>query len=181
MLIACHAGVNRQLVRNDRGVLRFVVQKTIIYTDGGCHGNPGPGAWAYVAVDGDGEGRRIAHEAAGGAPQTTNNQMELDAVIHGLTWVSSSHGTDHPVIVRTDSQYVRNGITSWIHTWMKNGWRTSNRSPVKNRERWQALHELASCLSVSWEWVRGHAGDELNERCDSLVQQAIRDLDSRAQ
>lgn len=155
------------------------MQKTIIYTDGGCHGNPGPGAWAYVVVDGD--GKRIAHEAAGGAPHTTNNQMELDAVIHGLTWISQSRDTDEAVTVRTDSQYVRNGITNWIHTWMRNGWRTASRSPVKNRERWQTLHELASRLSVNWEWVRGHAGDELNERCDALVQQAIRDADPASQ
>ena len=149
----------------------------VIYTDGGCHGNPGPGGWAFVAQESSSSEADARYEQCGGEPLTTNNRMELDAVIKALEWAGSRSIRPDRVIVRTDSQYVRNGITSWIHTWMKNGWKTAAKAPVKNQERWQRLHELDRGMSVAWEWVRGHAGDELNERCDSLVQRAIAELD----
>ena len=139
-----------------------------MYTDGGCHGNPGPGAWAYVIrINGD------ITEGSGSDRETTNNRMELEAVIRALGVVVDRHGSQTDVTVHTDSQYVRNGIMSWIATWMRNGWMTSARKPVKNQDRWIRLHELSELVKPRWEWVRGHAGDALNERCDALVQQAI--------
>ncbi len=163
------------------GTLKVVgcaVQRIDVYTDGGCHGNPGPGAWAYVvrAVAGS---EATFREDAGGDPQTTNNRMELEAVIRALRAVAEHFGTQGDVTVHTDSQYVRNGITSWIATWMRNGWMTSARKPVKNQDRWIRLHELAVLVNPRWEWVKGHSGDELNERCDSLVQAQIARLDRR--
>ncbi len=149
-----------------------------LYTDGGCHGNPGPGGWAFVL---EYNGNRI--ERHGAERDTTNNRMELQAVIAGLSQVNEigagngdSTSSSSRVIVYTDSQYVKNGITTWIHTWIRNGWRTSAKKPVKNRDLWMALHELTEQLDVRWEWLRGHAGHEWNERCDSLVQQAIRSM-----
>ena len=144
------------------------MQKIDVYTDGGCHGNPGPGAWAYVIrINGD------ITEGSGSDRETTNNRMELEAVIRALGVVVDRHGSQTDVTVHTDSQYVRNGIMSWIATWMRNGWMTSARKPVKNQDRWVRLHELSELVKPRWEWVRGHAGDALNERCDALVQQAI--------
>jgi ribonuclease HI len=149
------------------------VQKIDVYTDGGCHGNPGPGAWAYVIrINGD------ITEGSGSDRETTNNRMELEAVIRALGVVVDRHGSQTDVTVHTDSQYVRNGIMSWIATWMRNGWMTSARKPVKNQDRWVRLHELSELVKPRWEWVRGHAGDALNERCDALVQQAIGRLSS---
>ena len=139
-----------------------------VYTDGGCHGNPGPGAWAYVM-------RRNGEllEASGGATRTTNNKMELEAVIQALRVIAEQTAAPRDVTIHTDSQYVKNGITSWITTWLRNGWMTSARKPVKNQDRWIRLHELSQMVQPRWEWVRGHSGDELNERCDALVQQEI--------
>jgi ribonuclease HI len=140
-------------------------QAVIIYTDGGCSGNPGPGGWAFVLSDG--ERRR---ERSGGAPQTTNNRMELTAVIEALETVAADEDLrGRPVELYTDSQYVRNGITDWIKRWERNGWQTSAGKPVKNREYWQELKRLDDRLSVTWHWVKGHAGNELNEECDRLV------------
>jgi ribonuclease HI len=136
-----------------------------IYTDGGCHGNPGPGGWAFVLTVGD-----FRHEASGGAAVTTNNRMELEAVIRALEHASEAYEPEAPIVVHTDSQYVRNGITSWIHRWVKNGWQTAGKKPVKNRELWQRLLELDKRLQVDWKWVKGHSGNLENERCDSLVQ-----------
>lgn len=153
-------------------MVRCAVQEIDIYTDGGCHGNPGPGAWAYVIETEDG---RI--EEAGGEPDTTNNKMELEAVIRALRVVADGPRPPRLVTVHTDSQYVKNGITTWIATWMKNGWMTSARKPVKNQDRWVRLHELAGLVEPRWEWVRGHAGNELNERCDELVQLEIARLE----
>lgn len=142
------------------------------YTDGGCHGNPGPGGWAYVlSFDGSYE------EQYGYHPETTNNRMELTAVIEALRHVRTLSGPASTLDLYTDSQYVRNGITHWIHRWKKNGWKTAGKKPVKNRDLWQPLDELAQTLTVSWHWVEGHAGVELNERCDELVQQAIREAE----
>ena len=136
-----------------------------IYTDGGCSGNPGPGGWAFVL---QADGKVI--KKSGGEPDTTNNRMELTAVINALSEVKSDPGlSGKPVSIFTDSQYVKNGITAWINNWVRNGWKTSAKKPVKNREYWMRLKELADSADVSWNWVKGHAGNELNEECDSMV------------
>jgi len=141
-----------------------------LYTDGACLGNPGPGGWAYVLVTDQGH-----VEDSGGEPMTTNNKMELIGAIEGLA--ATPLGSE--VIVLTDSEYLRNGMTSWIRTWQRNGWRTSTGGPVKNKELWQALLELTARRTVRWQWVRGHAalemgGDALNHRCDELARDAAR-------
>lgn len=133
------------------------------YTDGGCSGNPGPGGWAY-AVSEDG---KLVETRSGGEAATTNNRMELTAVIMALRYALEKG--EKEVTVLTDSQYVKNGITVWIHSWKKNGWRTAGRQPVKNVEYWLELESLNSSLSVTWSWVKGHAGIEGNEECDRLV------------
>ncbi len=140
-------------------------EPVIIYTDGGCRGNPGPGGWAFVMNE---DSRR--RERSGGAPQTTNNKMELTAVIEALETVAADESLrGRQIELYTDSQYVRNGITDWIKRWERNGWQTSAKKPVKNREYWIELKRLADTLSISWHWVKGHAGNELNEECDRLV------------
>ncbi|WP_319476683.1 ribonuclease HI [Marispirochaeta aestuarii] len=139
-----------------------------IYTDGGCWGNPGPGAWAYCILC-DGE----SLEKNGGDAATTNNRMELTAVIEALTEIRRRQWDRRPVAVHTDSQYVKNGITSWIETWSRNGWKTAAKKPVKNQDLWVPLKELRDALNIRWQWVKGHAGNEHNERCDALVQEAI--------
>jgi ribonuclease HI len=140
-----------------------------IWTDGGCTGNPGPGAWAFVVRSPEGSVERSGYD-----PDTTNNRMELTAVREALTELRqhpSWQGMD--IAISTDSQYVQKGITEWIHSWERNGWKTSAKKPVKNLELWQALSSLARDLPIRWLWVLGHAGNPLNERCDALVQQAI--------
>jgi ribonuclease HI len=135
--------------------------KTVtIYTDGACKGNPGPGGWgAWLAYG--------AHEKElwGGEPLTTNNRMELTAVIQALASLKRSSRVD----LYTDSEYVRNGITTWIHGWKQRGWKTADKKPVKNIELWQRLDALAAQHQVQWHWVRGHAGDPGNERADRLA------------
>jgi ribonuclease HI len=149
------------------------MEKWYLYTDGGCHGNPGPGGWAWRIVAADGT---VLAERSGYESLTTNNRMELGAVIDGLqevlrrTDVPSGHG----LVVITDSQYVRQGITAWIHRWRTNGWITTAKKPVKNGDLWKALDELNARLGPAWEWVKGHAGDDHNEACDRMVQEVIR-------
>lgn len=136
-----------------------------IYTDGGCSGNPGPGGWAFVLTAGETQIRK-----SGGDPDTTNNRMELSAVINALKEVRTNKAwAAGPVMVVTDSQYVKNGITSWITNWEKNGWKTAAKKPVKNKEYWVALKENTDALHVEWRWVKGHSGNELNEACDTMV------------
>ncbi|MDR0786013.1 MAG: ribonuclease HI [Treponema sp.] len=142
-----------------------------VYTDGGCHGNPGPGGWAYIILD---ESERIVAEKCGGEKNTTNNRMELLAVINALEAVSAMNADTVDSVVFTDSQYVRQGITSWIHRWKKNGWMTTAKTPVKNKDLWRRLDGFS--LSVEWVWVRGHAGNIFNERCDAMTQSAITSL-----
>lgn len=134
-----------------------------IYTDGGCLGNPGPGGWAFAVADGD----EIIYSQSGGEKDTTNNKMELTAVINALKYVLSRDMRECTIL--TDSQYVKNGITQWIKTWKKNGWRTSNRESVKNVEYWTELDALNNKMNVTWSWVKGHAGISGNEECDRLV------------
>lgn len=136
-----------------------------IYTDGGCTGNPGPGGWGCLIRSG-GEEQRLS----GGAPDTTNNRMELTAVIRALEWLAAPEGGGRKAaVLHTDSQYVRNGITQWIKNWVRNGWKTAAKKPVKNRDLWQELKSLDDELEVEWRWVKGHAGNEGNEICDALV------------
>ena len=139
------------------------MQSIEIFTDGGCSGNHGPGGWAYVALSG---GKMISC-SSGGEAQTTNNRMELQAVIHAIE-DSSLLGAEE-LSLFTDSQYVKNGITVWINSWKKNGWRTSSKDPVKNRELWEELDRLNSTCKIRWNWVKGHAGIRYNEMCDSMV------------
>ena len=150
------------------------------FTDGGCRGNPGPGGWAYHLTvhggpaDGDSAVARPPLEDSGFAARTTNNRMELAAVIQALRAVRGM--PEHPgarVVVVTDSTYVQQGIVSWIHRWRANGWRTATRQPVKNAKLWRRLDELAQATGAQFRWVRGHAGDPRNERCHALVQAAI--------
>ncbi len=142
-------------------------RKVWLFTDGACKGNPGPGGWAALLRWGDHE-----KELWGAEPHTTNNRMELRAVIEGLKALKRPT----PVRVVTDSQYVKNGMERWIHNWKRNGWRTAGRKPVKNADLWQALDELVNRHQVEWEWVRGHAGHPENERVDALANRAIEEL-----
>ena len=135
----------------------------VIYTDGGCSGNPGPGGWAFVVS----ENGEIREYRSGGDQSTTNNKMELTAVINALEYAKANGERD--VVILTDSQYVKNGITVWIHSWKKNGWRTSSKAPVKNVEYWVTLDKLNDELNVDWQWVKGHAGIAGNEEWDRLV------------
>lgn len=145
------------------------MEDVLVFTDGGCSGNPGPGGWAYVIIA-DGSTR----ERWGAEGLTTNNRMELSAVIAALkSIVEDPSLRGRPLTVYTDSQYVQKGISSWVSSWKRNGWRTASKDPVKNRELWQELDSLAAGLTVAWRWVKGHAGNEYNERCDALTQEAI--------
>ena len=144
-----------------------------IFTDGGCSGNPGPGGWAYVIVAETFQGPVILAEQYGGEKDTTNNRMELRAVIESLRAIIAMQNIPHKAVVYTDSQYVKKGITEWIIKWKKNAWRTSDKKPVKNQDLWIELDSLAGELSLGWEWIRGHAGNNFNERCDRMTQEAI--------
>ena len=140
-----------------------------IWTDGGCSGNPGPGGWAFVLRTATGSMERSGFER-----ETTNNRMELTAVREALgELVRRPEWRQLPVAISTDSQYVQKGITVWIHSWARNGWKTSGKKPVKNSDLWLQLLELSRPLTIQWAWVMGHAGNEFNERCDRLVQEAI--------
>ena len=144
-------------------------ESLVVYTDGGCIGNPGKGAWAYVVHDGSRQ-----TEATGGELMTTNNKMELQAVISALSAISrNALWQGRPVKVVTDSQYVRNGITAWIKTWSSNGWKTASKEPVKNQELWKELQRWDKEVSPQWTWVKGHAGNQGNERCDALVRMTM--------
>jgi ribonuclease HI len=131
-----------------------------IFTDGACKGNPGPGGWGAVIRSGQHE-----KEISGGEPATTNNRMELLAAIRALEALKRPC----EVALYTDSIYVRDGITKWIHGWRKNGWKTADRKPVKNAELWQELLDAAAPHKVDWRWVKGHAGHPENERADKLA------------
>jgi len=138
--------------------------RVVIYTDGACSGNPGPGGWGAILQFGDRE-----KEMSGGEKETTNNRMELMAAISAL------EALNRPCQVKlyTDSNYVKNGITKWIHSWKKNGWKTASRKPVKNTEHWQRLLTALRSHDVSWHWVKGHVGHPENERADELARQGM--------
>jgi len=135
------------------------------YTDGACSGNPGPGGWGAILIAKDGETVLKERELNGGAPQTTNNQMELMAAICALEALERSSA----VTVVTDSSYVKDGITTWIHGWKKRGWKTAGKKPVKNEDLWKRLDAAQARHDVTWEWVKGHAGHPENERADELA------------
>ena len=136
----------------------------VIYTDGACSGNPGPGGWGAILIYG-----KHRKEIHGGEAMTTNNRMELLAAISALEALKGKRAAE----IYTDSNYVKNGITGWIHGWKKNGWRTADKKPVKNAELWQRLDQLASHHAVSWHWVKGHAGHPENERADELAREGM--------
>lgn len=138
--------------------------KITIYTDGGCTGNPGPGGWGAVLLV---DGREI--KLSGGDQSTTNNKMELTAVIKALEYVGKNFSFSDDLAIYTDSQYVKNGITSWIINWERNGWKTASKKPVKNKEYWISLRTLTKMTKIEWFWVKGHSGDKYNEMCDQLV------------
>ena len=138
-----------------------------IATDGACKGNPGPGGWGAVLRFGT-----IEKDLSGGEPHTTNNRMELMAAIVGLEALKKPSR----VTLSTDSRYVMDGLTKWIHGWQKNGWKTADRKPVKNAELWQALDALAKQHEIKWLWVKGHAGHPGNERADQLANRGIDEL-----
>jgi ribonuclease HI len=144
-----------------------------IFTDGGCAGNPGPGGWAYVMVLETFQGDKILAEQRGAEIDTTNNRMELTAVIESLRALKTMGDAPRNAAVYTDSQYVQKGITEWIRNWKRNAWRTSDKKPVKNQDLWMELDALAGEFPLTWVWVRGHAGIDYNERCDRMTQQAI--------
>ena len=140
------------------------------YTDGGCSGNPGPGAWAYILlVDGD------TKSVSGYDRDTTNNKMELSAAINALGDIAGhSRWKTMAVDFYTDSQYVKNGITQWIIRWERNGWKTQSKQPVKNQELWKKLKYLSDSLEITWNWVKGHGENSMNNKCDAMVQREIR-------
>ncbi len=142
-----------------------------IWADGGCRGNPGPGGWGVLLKAGTHE-----KELWGGEPATTNNRMELTAVIRAL------EAMKRPVRARihTDSQYVQKGISEWIHGWKRNGWKTSDKKPVKNADLWQELDALAAKHRIDWLWVKGHAGDPGNERADALANRGIDEIQGKS-
>ena len=140
------------------------MKQVIMYTDGACRGNPGPGGWgALITYEGS------TKEVFGGKLDVTNNQMELSAAIEGLAALTEPCNVD----LFTDSKYVMDGITQWIHNWKKNNWRTAAKKDVKNKELWQKLDELINFHLVQWHWVKGHSGDEGNEMADLLANKGI--------
>lgn len=147
----------------------MLVDSVTIHTDGACSGNPGPGGWGAILQWGE-----HTRELKGGENHTTNNRMELMAAIMALETLKRACTVD----LHTDSQYLRNGITSWIHTWKRNGWRTSDKKPVKNADLWQRLDAALGHHTINWHWVKGHAGHDLNERADQLAREGL--IEARA-
>jgi len=141
--------------------------QVIIYTDGGCRGNPGPGGWGALLIYND-----IEKELYGSQADTTNNRMELQAAIEALQALKRPC----QVTLYTDSKYVKDGVTTWIHNWRKRGWKTANKKPVKNADLWQTLDAAANRHEVEWAWVKGHDGNYGNERADQLANRGIDEL-----
>jgi ribonuclease HI len=143
----------------------------VIHTDGACSGNPGPGGWGVVM---DYKGQR--KELCGGAADTTNNRMEITAAVEALTALTRACTVE----MHVDSQYVKDGITKWIHGWKRNGWKTADKKPVKNAELWQALDQAIARHQISWHWVKGHDGHPENERADQLAREGMAPFKGRS-
>ncbi|MCH8168120.1 MAG: ribonuclease HI [Proteobacteria bacterium] len=145
------------------------------YTDGACSGNPGPGGWGVVLEARDGEALVKSRELSGAEPETTNNRMEMMAAIAAL------EALERPSVITvvTDSTYVKDGITGWIHGWKRNGWKNSAKKPVKNADLWKRLDTAQARHQVKWEWIKGHAGHQQNERADELARAEIKALKAR--
>ena len=141
--------------------------KLKIYTDGACSGNPGKGGWAAIIND-NGNTKKIS----GSEKNTTNNQMEMTAAIEGLSYFAESTHIE----IYTDSNYLKDGIESWIHSWKKNGWKTASKKPVKNKELWMKVDELNQFHNVSWSWVKGHSGNRENDIADMLANKGIDEI-----
>jgi ribonuclease HI len=143
------------------------LKKVTLYTDGACSGNPGPGGWACVLIYGEHE-----KELSGGAAETTNNRMEMTAALEGLKILK------RPCKVEfyTDSNYLKDGVTQWLAGWKKRGWKTAAKQPVKNQDIWEQLDQVIQTHQIEWHWVKGHAGDEYNERCDELAREALEEF-----
>ena len=140
------------------------------WTDGACSGNAGPGGWGVLMRALDGDTVVKERELSGGEPATPNNRMELMAAIAALEALSRPT----TITITTDSAYVKNGVTGWIHGWKRNGWKTADKKPVKNVDLWQRLDEATKRHTVTWHWVKGHAGDAMNERADELARQGMK-------
>ena len=140
--------------------------KYTIYTDGACSGNPGPGGWGAVIFDNDNKQKNIS----GSEDNTTNNRMELSAAIMALEEVN----TNSEITIYTDSTYVKNGITEWVLKWKENGWKNSNKEPVKNKDLWEKLDNLCEQNTINWKWVKGHASNKYNNLADELATKAIK-------
>ena len=147
-----------------------MTSKVAIWTDGACSGNPGPGGWGAVLTFGD-----LEKDMCGGEALTTNNRMELMAAIMALEALKRPCAVD----LHTDSQYVRGGVTGWINGWKRNGWKTADKKPVKNVDLWQRLDAAHANHEVKWHWVKGHAGDVMNERADELARKGMAPFKSR--
>ena len=142
-------------------------KEAIVYTDGACSGNPGPGGWgATIKIENE------TFEIFGGEDNTTNNRMELVAAIKALEYLNENH----KITLYTDSNYVKDGITKWIFNWKKNNWKTSTKKPVKNSDLWIQLDEIQNKREVKWNWVKGHAGNLGNERADELARMGIKEI-----
>ena len=141
-----------------------MIEKVQIFTDGACKGNPGPGGWGAILRFNENEKELNGYHA-----KTTNNIMELTAVIESLKFINKPFYIE----ITTDSKYVKNGITTWIHNWKKNGWKTASKKPVKNKELWVELDSLIQKHHIDWKWVKGHSGHIENERADQLANEAI--------
>jgi len=146
-----------------------IMAELFIYTDGACSGNPGPGGWGALLVAKEGGKLLKSRELFGGEAKTTNNRMELMAAIEALNALERASD----VTVITDSNYVKDGITKWLHGWKKNGWKTAAKKPVKNEDLWKALDEAQARHRISWEWVKGHAGHAENELADGLANKGM--------
>lgn len=145
----------------------------IIYTDGACSGNPGPGGWAFVAVESSGTGTKI--ESSGSELNTTNNRMELTAVINGISFIKAIAYSS--MLILTDSKYIVDAVNQgWLNSWVSKNWKKSDGKPVLNQDLWSKLLELMSIYNVSFQWVKGHAGIPENERCDELARKGIKKL-----
>ena len=142
-------------------------KEAIVYTDGACSGNPGPGGWGATIKIGD-----ETFEIFGGEDNTTNNRMELIAAIKALEYLNENH----KITLYTDSNYVKDGITKWIFNWKKNNWKTSTKKPVKNSDLWIQLDEIQNKREVKWNWIKGHAGNLGNERADELARMGIKEI-----